>query len=105
MTLIDVRTAEEHSFGTIPGAVNIPVDELRNRLDEIPTDKPVVLFCAVGLRGYLALRILTGTDTATCATLPAATRHSPRQRHRFRRPPLKTPKPPRRQAAATARTR
>ena len=60
VTLIDVRTAEEHSFGTIPGAVNIPVDELRNRLDEIPTDKPVVLFCAVGLRGYLALRILTG---------------------------------------------
>ena len=60
VVLIDTRTPAEFSFGTIPGAVNIPVDELRNRLNEIPTDKPVVLFCAVGLRGYLALRILTG---------------------------------------------
>ena len=58
--LIDTRTPEEFLFGTIPGAVNMPVDELRNHLDEIPIDKPVVLFCAVGLRGYLALRILAG---------------------------------------------
>ena len=60
VVLIDTRTPAEFSFGTIPGAVNIPVDELRNRLNEVPIDKPVVLFCAVGLRGYLALRILTG---------------------------------------------
>lgn len=60
VVLIDVRTAEEFSFGTIPGAVNIPLDEMREHLDEIPADKPVVLFCAVGLRGYLAQRILTG---------------------------------------------
>lgn len=60
VTLIDVRTHEEFSFGTIPGAVNVPLDELRDRLDDIPEDKPVVLFCAVGLRGYLALRILVG---------------------------------------------
>ena len=52
--LIDTRTPEEFSFGTIPGAVNIPLDEMRDRLSEIPADKPVVLFCAVGLRGYLA---------------------------------------------------
>lgn len=58
--LIDTRTPEEFAFGTIPGAINIPVDNLRNRLNEIPTDRPIVLFCAVGLRGYLALRILTG---------------------------------------------
>ena len=58
--LIDTRTPEEFAFGTIPGAINIPVDELRNHLNEIPTDKPVVVFCAVGLRGYLALRILAG---------------------------------------------
>ena len=55
--LIDTRTPEEFSFGTIPGAVNIPLDEMREHLAEIPTDKPVVLFCAVGLRGYLSLRL------------------------------------------------
>lgn len=60
MMLIDTRTPEEFSFGTIQGAVNIPLDELRDRLSEIPMDKPVVLFCAVGLRGYLAQRILIG---------------------------------------------
>ena len=58
--LIDTRTPEEYSFGTIPGAVNIPLDEMREHLSEIPTDKPVVLFCAVGLRGYLVQRILMG---------------------------------------------
>lgn len=58
--LIDTRTADEFSFGSIPGAVNIPLDEMRGRLLEIPTDKPVALFCAVGLRGYLAQRILIG---------------------------------------------
>ena len=58
--LIDTRTPEEFSFGTIPGAVNIPLDGMRDHLSEIPTDKPVVLFCAVGLRGYLAQRILIG---------------------------------------------
>lgn len=56
--LIDVRTAEEFSFGSIEGAVNIPLDDIRNRLDEIPHDKEIVLFCAIGLRGYLAQRIL-----------------------------------------------
>lgn len=56
--LVDVRTSEEYSLGTIPGAVNIPVDELRNRLDELPRGKEIILFCAVGLRGYLAYRIL-----------------------------------------------
>ncbi|WP_195373041.1 MULTISPECIES: CoA-disulfide reductase [Parabacteroides] len=56
--LVDVRTADEYSLGTIPGAINIPVDELRNRLSELPKDKPIVVTCAVGLRGYLAYRIL-----------------------------------------------
>ncbi|MDR0895052.1 MAG: FAD-dependent oxidoreductase [Prevotellaceae bacterium] len=58
--LIDTRTPEEFAFGTIHGAVNIPLDELRERLSEVPADKPVVVFCAVGLRGYVAQRILTG---------------------------------------------
>lgn len=60
VVLVDTRTAEEFSFGTIPGALNIPLDEMRERLAEISADKPVVLFCAVGLRGYLAQRILMG---------------------------------------------
>lgn len=56
--LLDVRTSAEYSFGSIAGAVNIPLDELRSRLNEIPTDKSIYIFCAVGLRGYLALKIL-----------------------------------------------
>ena len=58
--LIDTRTPEEFSFGSIPGAINIPLDDLRDRMSEVPASKPVVLFCAVGLRGYLAQRILMG---------------------------------------------
>lgn len=57
--LIDVRTMQENRLGTIKGAVNIPVDELRFRLSEIPQDKRLIVFCAVGLRGYVAYRILT----------------------------------------------
>jgi len=56
--LLDVRTPEEVEAGTIPGAVNIPLDELRGRLDELPEDKELLVFCAAGLRAYLACRIL-----------------------------------------------
>ena len=55
---IDVRTPKEYQAGTIPGFVNIPLDELRNHLDELPKERPIVVTCAVGLRGYLASRIL-----------------------------------------------
>lgn len=58
VALIDVRTVEEYASGTIPGAINIPVDDLRDRLTEFPTDRPIWLFCGVGLRGYLASNIL-----------------------------------------------
>ena len=60
VTLIDTRTPEEYAFGTIPNAINIPLDELRERLDEVPAQQNIVVFCAVGLRGYLAQRILAG---------------------------------------------
>ena len=60
VTLVDVRTSDEYSLGSIPGAVNIPLDDLRCRMVEIPTDRPVWLFCGVGLRGYLASNILKG---------------------------------------------
>jgi rhodanese-related sulfurtransferase len=59
-TILDVRTKEETEGGeVIPGSLNIPLDELRGRLDEIPKNKPVYIYCAIGLRGYLALQILT----------------------------------------------
>lgn len=55
---IDVRTPHEYQLGSIPGFINIPLDELREHLNELPKDKPIVVTCAVGLRGYLAYRIL-----------------------------------------------
>jgi len=56
--LIDVRTSEEFELGTIPGARHIDLNVLREHFAEVARDKPVVLFCQVGLRGYLAWRIL-----------------------------------------------
>ncbi|MBS1509181.1 MAG: FAD-dependent oxidoreductase [Bacteroidetes bacterium] len=56
--LIDVRTKNENNAGTIPGAINIPVDELRSNLDSLPKQKEIFVFCEVGQRGYLAQRIL-----------------------------------------------
>lgn len=55
--LIDVRSAAEHANGAIPGARNIPLDDLRDRLDELP-DGPLVVHCQVGLRGHTATRLL-----------------------------------------------
>ncbi|MGL4293632.1 MAG: DsrE/DsrF/DrsH-like family protein, partial [Bacteroidales bacterium] len=56
--LIDVRTVDEYELGNIPGSVNIPLDEMRKRFLEIPKNKEVIVYCAIGLRGYLAARIL-----------------------------------------------
>jgi len=56
--LLDVRTPQEFDSGHIPGAVNIPVDELRSRLGELPRDRKLAAYCQVGQRGYLATRIL-----------------------------------------------
>jgi NADPH-dependent 2,4-dienoyl-CoA reductase/sulfur reductase-like enzyme/rhodanese-related sulfurtransferase len=56
--LVDVRTAKEYSDGHIPGAVNIPVDELRDRLAELPQGRPLAVYCQVGQRGYIATRLL-----------------------------------------------
>ena len=56
--LLDVRTREEFEAGHLPDAVNIPIDELRSRLEEIPRDRPIAAYCQVGQRGYLATRIL-----------------------------------------------
>ena len=56
--LLDVRTEGEFAKGHIPGATNIPVERLRERLDEVPADKKIAAYCQVGQRGYLATRIL-----------------------------------------------
>ncbi|MCE9552984.1 MAG: FAD-dependent oxidoreductase [Planctomycetes bacterium] len=56
--LLDVRTSEEYARGYIPGAINIPIDELRGRLRELPRDREVAVYCQVGQRGYLATRVL-----------------------------------------------
>jgi len=56
--LLDVRTPEEYQTGHINGAVNLPLDELRGRLDELSTQHKIYLYCEAGLRGYLAQRIL-----------------------------------------------
>jgi rhodanese-related sulfurtransferase len=63
--IVDVRTPSEHAQGKIPGSVNIPIDELRDRLDEIPRDRRVVVHCQVGMRGYLATRILLQAGRVT----------------------------------------
>jgi rhodanese-related sulfurtransferase len=64
--LVDVRTPEEVAKGGLPGAVNIPVDELRARLAEFPRDRPIAVFCQGGQRAYFATRVLLqkGFDAA-----------------------------------------
>ncbi|NMA70166.1 MAG: FAD-dependent oxidoreductase [Desulfitobacterium sp.] len=56
--LVDVRTSREYARDHVEGAINIPLDELRDRLDELDREKLLVLYCQMGLRGYIAQRIL-----------------------------------------------
>lgn len=56
--IIDVRSPDEYARGHLLGAVNVPVDDLRGRLAELPADRPILAYCQVGMRGYLATRIL-----------------------------------------------
>ena len=67
--LLDVRTPEEFATGSIAGALNIPLDSLRDRIGEIPVDRQVTVFCKVGLRGYLACRILSAKGISDCVNL------------------------------------
>jgi NADPH-dependent 2,4-dienoyl-CoA reductase/sulfur reductase-like enzyme/peroxiredoxin family protein/TusA-related sulfurtransferase/rhodanese-related sulfurtransferase len=57
--ILDVRKPFEAAVGTIPGSVNIPIEQLRDRIGELPRDKELLVFCQVGLRGYLACRMLS----------------------------------------------
>ncbi len=56
--ILDVRTPDEFELGKIEGAINIEVDKIRERIDEIPQDKKIIIYCGVGLRGYFAARVL-----------------------------------------------
>ena len=58
VTLLDARTPREYARGHAEGFVNLPVDELRDRLADVPAGKPVYVMCQSGLRSYLACRIL-----------------------------------------------
>ncbi|WP_018109431.1 FAD-dependent oxidoreductase [Bacteroides propionicifaciens] len=72
--LIDVRTQAECGASCLAGSTNIPLDELRSRLDEVSKDKTVYLTCAVGLRGYLAYRILAGHGFTNIFSLNGGTK-------------------------------
>ena len=60
VTLLDVRTPAEIALGRIPGFMNIPLDSLRDHLDELDPAKPIYVICQSGLRSYVACRILAG---------------------------------------------
>ncbi|HQR09283.1 MAG TPA: FAD-dependent oxidoreductase [Gemmatales bacterium] len=62
--LLDVRTAAEYALGHLPEAINIPVDELRQRVSELPRDREIIAYCQVGKRGYLATRLLLAAGYA-----------------------------------------
>jgi rhodanese-related sulfurtransferase len=78
--LLDVRTASEVQHGMLPNALHIPLDELRNRLGELDSRRPTVVYCQVGVRGHIAVRILRESGFASVKNLKggyvqAALRH------------------------------
>jgi rhodanese-related sulfurtransferase len=67
--MVDVRPPEMHEAGCVEGAVNIPLGALRDRLDEIPTDRPVLIHCQLGQNSYNACRILMGLGRTDVVSL------------------------------------
>jgi len=59
--ILDVRTPQERSQGYIPGSVLIPIDKIEKRLDEVPRNRPVVVYCAVGSRSRVVAQALSGS--------------------------------------------
>ncbi|HPP53134.1 MAG TPA: rhodanese-like domain-containing protein, partial [Thermoguttaceae bacterium] len=56
--ILDVRTSSERDAQAVPGSIHIPLGELRTRLDQLPQDRPIWVYCGVGQRAYYAARIL-----------------------------------------------
>ena len=71
--VVDVRTPAEHAHCALPGSVNIPLQELRSRLDELDPGRPVRLYCASGFRSYLSYRILVQEGFLDVSTLSGGT--------------------------------
>jgi NADPH-dependent 2,4-dienoyl-CoA reductase/sulfur reductase-like enzyme/peroxiredoxin family protein/rhodanese-related sulfurtransferase/TusA-related sulfurtransferase len=71
--IVDVRSEQEYEIWHIPGAVNVPLGELRASIDQLPTDKPLFLYCKVGFRSYLAYRLLKQRGFAQVQTLSGGT--------------------------------
>lgn len=71
--LLDVRTLEENQTCALPGSVNIPIQQLRDRVAELDKDRPVYVYCRSGFRSYLAYRALTGLGFQNVATLSGGT--------------------------------
>lgn len=88
ITLIDVRTPEEFKAGAIDGAINVPLDDMRDSIARIPDGKPVVLYCGVGLRGYLASNILRQNGFSDVRNLIGGLKT-----YRIATAPLDTPRP------------
>ncbi len=82
---LDVREPIEVELGTLPGAVNIPLHELRGRLGELPKDKEIIVTCQVGLRAYIASRILLQNGFTKVKNLSGGykTYHIARQEQNF----------------------
>lgn len=78
-TLLDVRSQQEFASGHAAGAMNVPVQELRNRIDEVPKDRPVVVYCQSGMRSAAATAVLraSGRDAHDVATLDRYTSAKP----------------------------
>jgi rhodanese-related sulfurtransferase len=57
-TVIDARTQREFAMGALKGAINVPVDNLRAKLENVPKEKKIAVYCGVGIRSYIAVRIL-----------------------------------------------
>jgi rhodanese-related sulfurtransferase len=74
--LLDVRTLEEYEEVRIPGAVNIPLDELSDRVAEVPTDQPIVLVCRSGMRSIMGAQVLryAGLNAVTLYNLEGGTK-------------------------------
>ena len=83
LMLLDVRTTEEYRAGHLPNAVNMELDHIREQLDQLPKDKDIVLYCAIGLRAYVAYRILAQNGFTRIANLSGGYRtcHTAMQRY------------------------